>query len=374
MTSMHTMLRRLAEVAPGEFPVLSIYLDMRLYAPEETPPRHASLLVLAKRLEAIEQSFLPRGAALDSVRTDISRITEYLERDFAPDVQGLAIFACAGTALFEVCEAPLPFEPTVAIGAQPDLFQLARLLDAQETAVVALFENTIARLFVVRHGRLDAIGGPEHGEESFGQQDVTGWNQEQFQRHTNAARAHFAHEVAENIDHLVTRTGATRVILAGDALAIPHLKKALSQHATALIHDEAVPLEASVSQRAIEAAVDAVMLAAQREQARSTVERLVDAVRGDRLGVVGLGGTRAALERGQVDTLLLDPEAPITDEMRSDLVRLAALADSHVEVVAAYEPFRQLGGIGALLRYRLRWPEHENFGPADVAPIRSSAD
>lgn len=123
MTSMHPLLRRLAEVAPGEFPVLSIYLDMRSYAFAETPPRRASLQMLAERLEAIERSFLPRGAALDSVRTDISRITAYLEGDFAPDVQGLAIFACAGAALFEAREASLPFDATVAIGAQPDLFQ-----------------------------------------------------------------------------------------------------------------------------------------------------------------------------------------------------------------------------------------------------------
>ncbi len=374
MTSMHPLLRRLAEVAPGEFPVLSIYLDMRSHAPDEIPPRHARLRMLAERLEAIEQSFLPRGAALDSVRTDISRVTEYLERDFAPDVQGLAIFACAGAALFEAREASLPFDAIVAIGAQPDLFQLARLLDAQETAVVALFETMTARLFVTRHGWLDATGVQERGMESYGQQDVSGWTQEHFQRHTNEARAHFAHAVAENIDHLVTRTGATRVILAGDVRAIPRLKDALSPHMTALIHDEAIQIDALASQQAIENVVDAVLLAAQIDQDRSTAERLIDAVRGDRLGVAGLGGTRAALERGQVDTLLLDPEAPITDEVRGELVRLAALTGGHVEVVAGYEPFRQLGGVGALLRYRRPWPEHERFGPVEVAHAQNIAD
>ncbi len=320
MTSMHTLLRRLADVAPGEFPVLSIYLDMRLHAPDETPPRHASLRVLAERLEAIERSFLPRGAALDSIRTDISRITAYLERDFAPDVQGLALFACAGAALFEVREASLAFDATVAIGAQPDLFQLARLLDAQETAVVALFETTTARLFVIRHGWLDAVGVPEHGGESYGQEAVGGWTQEHFQRHTNEARAHFARAVAGNIDHLVARTGATRVILAGDALAIPHLEGMLSQRVTALIRDAAVPLDVRAPEQAIKDAIDAILLAANSEETRSNAERLVDAVRGDRLGVAGLGGTRAALERGQVDTLLLAPDAPLTDEMRGELV------------------------------------------------------
>ena len=79
------------------------------------------------------------------------------------------------------------------------------------------------------------------------------------------------------------------------------------------------------------------------------------AVRAGRLGVAGLAETRAALERGQVDTLLLDPGADLDEEQRADLVRLAATTSSDLEVVEGHEAFQRLGGVGALLRYQDDW-------------------
>ncbi len=48
-------------------------------------------------------------------------------------------------------------------------------------------------------------------------------------------------------------------------------------------------------------------------------DRLVSAVRGDRLGVSGLKGTEQALKNGQVATLLLNPNAENLDEKKFTL-------------------------------------------------------
>ena len=353
MANMQVLLRRLAELEPGELPVLSVYLDMRLHATGEDPTTRSGLVVLKDRLGEIEKTFLPRGAALDSFRADAARIGEYVARDFAPNAHGLAIFACAGRGLFEAIEASVAFDNQVAVGPRPDLFQLARLLDDLETAVVALVDTNTARLFVTRRGWLDEVGGPDDGTKYYGKRNVGGWSQANFQRHTDEMRARFAREVADELDRLVERTGATRVILAGDEVAIPHLQEALSKRVAELVHDEILRIDIRAPQDEVKGEIDSLLEAAEAEEAHSVAERLVNAVRGDWLGVAGVGRTRAALERGQVDTLLLDRDAALDETTRGELVRLAATTSSQVEVVAGHEPFRQLGGVGALLRYRL---------------------
>ena len=89
---------------------------------------------------------------MDSIRADAERINRYLEDEFDVAADGLALFACAGRGVFEAVEAGVPFENQVTVGPQPDLFQLARLVDEHETAVVAVVNSNTSRIFVTRRG------------------------------------------------------------------------------------------------------------------------------------------------------------------------------------------------------------------------------
>lgn len=91
---------------------------------------------------------------------------------------------------------------------------------------------------------------------------------------------------------------------------------------------------------------------AEHEDDHAIADQLVEAVQADGLGVNGLEPTRAALEHGQVDVLVLDDEVPLDSSTRNDLVRLAATTDADVEVVTQHLVLRELGGVGALLRYK----------------------
>jgi hypothetical protein len=173
------MLRRLAAVEPLEVPagepgvvvqaesgatrsvvpVLSAYLDLRPQAQRERPARMAGRAILKERVRQIEQTFWPRGVALDAIRTDVVRIEAYLDTQLSPAAQGVAIFASTPHALFEALAADIPFDNQISARAQPDLFQLARLLDDQETAVVAVTDTHAARLFVLH------LGGLREGRE-----------------------------------------------------------------------------------------------------------------------------------------------------------------------------------------------------------------
>ena len=63
---MNDLLRRLADIAPGDLPFLSIYLDVRPEAPGERPGRRAGFVVFEDRMREIRRTYLPRGANLDS--------------------------------------------------------------------------------------------------------------------------------------------------------------------------------------------------------------------------------------------------------------------------------------------------------------------
>jgi Bacterial archaeo-eukaryotic release factor family 10 len=345
-------LRALAEIEPGELPVLSVYLDMRPHATGESPALRAGTVVLRKRLREIEKTYLPRGPELDSIRADAARIDGYLDDEYDVAADGLALFACDGRDVFETVETGAPFQDQVTVAPQPDLFQLARLVDDHETAVVAVVDSNTSRLFATRRGVLREVGGADQDPKYFRTRPmVGGLNQASYQRHNAGLRAQFARETAAELERLVDAEGASRVVLAGDEVAIPLLRDALSPRVADLVKD-VLRLHIRAPLDTVAEEVEQVLAAAEAEDGQTTADVLVGSVRAGGLGVAGLDETRAALEHGQVDELLLDPAAELDEATRGELVRLAQLTSATVEVVEGHDGLQRLGGVGALLRYR----------------------
>lgn len=342
-------------------PIVSAYLDMRPQATGERPALRAARVILRDRLRKIEKTFWPRGAAFDSIREDAARIERYLDELAPAAAQGVAIFASARHGLFETIASAVPFETRVSARAEPDLFQLTQLLDDRETAVVAVVDTNTARLFVSRLGGLREVRGldddPKYYHKVRGENSM---NQARYQRHAENLRERFAREVAARIEEMVESEGAAQVILSGDAVAIPLLRKALAPRVAALVHEPPLSLDVRAPRDAIAEATMPLIAAAEAEQDHTIVERLVDAVRADALGVAGLEPTRLALQNGQVDTLVLASDVPFPPETRSELIELAAKTAAGVEVVEGSDILRELGGVGALLRYR-------TYAPADLS-------
>ncbi len=351
-TEIDALLRRLAALEPGEVPVLSVYLDMRPQATGERPALRSGLVVLKDRLREIEKTLLPRGPALDSFRADAARIQRFLDEQLPTAAQGLALFACHARNLFEVVESGVPFENEVVLAPTPDLYQLVRLSDEQETAVVAVVDTNTARLFVARTGFVEEPGGPDDASVHYQKRRTGGINQERYQRHIEKHRADFAKEAARELERLVEEERAARVILAGDEVALPLLRAALASSVTEKLTDEVLRLDIRAPRNAVEQAAALVLARAEEEDEHALADQLVGAVQADALGVAGLEETRTALEHGQVDTLLLSEALALDAETRSDLVREAALTGADVEVVQGHDTFERLGGVGALLRYR----------------------
>lgn len=123
---MRNLLERLAEMRPGDVPVLSIYLDLRTPA-GGGPAGRPGVMLARQLLQELERAQTRPGRARDSLRFDIRRIHRYLEWGIRPSTRGAAIFACAERGVFEVVDVDVPFDTTVALLPLPELTQLERL-------------------------------------------------------------------------------------------------------------------------------------------------------------------------------------------------------------------------------------------------------
>lgn len=355
MQTAEQLLRTLARIDPGDALVLSIYLDLRPHTTGENPAVRAAHTILKDRLREIEKTLLPRGQALDDFRADAARVNRFFDEHAEPYLQGVAIFACHRIQLFEVLETSVPFDDQVVLEPLPDLFQLAHLVDEQETAVIALVDTNTARLFVTRRGFLHEVAGQNVDPAFTRQRNTGGLNHKRYQRRVLNRRMDFAREMADGIDALAAHEGATRVILAGDAVAIPLLHKALPPRLEPLISEQVVRLDIRTPRADIQDEIAPLLAQIEADESHDVATRLIEAVREQALGVIGAQETRDALNHGQVETVVLAAEAPLDAQERNELVHLAATSGASVEMVQGHSGLNEAGGIGALLRYRLSW-------------------
>ena len=266
------------------------------------------------------------------------------------------MFACASADVFETLELDVPLHATEVYAApRPHLYPLARVLDRYQRYAVAVTDTNLARIFVVALGAIEPRG--EVSSPKLRRVDAGGWSQARFQRHVDEHRAEHLREVVEALERIVREERIDHVALAGNETAMATLRGQLPKTLAALVTDlPGVTVDASEAEILRE-----VLDVMPRQDARDDAERVArmyDAYRAGGLAIVGLAGTRAALENGQVHELLLaaTPDriegadgAAVADE----LVALARRTDARVTFIEDPTLLAEAGGVGAFLRYRL---------------------
>jgi len=349
------LMRTLAEFEPTEMPVLSVYLDARPQATGESPGIRSGEIVLKDRLNEIEKTYRPRGDDLDSFLADREKIEEFFIREMSPATSGLIIFACSAENLWEEIEVGAELENEVTVDKVPSLFQFAKMLDEHDTAVVAVVDTNTARFFVMRFGKLKEVDAPDDpNTKMFRKRAMGGWKQTKYQRNIDNNRDDFSKVIVKDLEELIERTGAKNLIIAGDEIAATLLQNNLSPQTQEILHTEVLRLDMKTPRLDIKEEVREILEEIERTDAHSQADKLVGAVRGRGLGVAGVNPTKQALENGQVETLLIDPNTEnLDEESRNELLRLAATTGANVEMVENHEKFAAMDGVGGLLRYKI---------------------
>ena len=374
-TPLRDQLDRLAVLPPTDAPVLSMYLDLR-------PDQHGRdnfRTFLRKRLP--ERAVTLDGDHLRSFEQDVARITSYLENDLRPSANALAIFACsAQNGLFEALQLDVPIEGHwFFVGRVPHLYPLARLNDQHPRYAAILVNTNAARLFVF------SLGATESERQVINTKTrrttMGGWSQARYQRHVENFHLHHMKEVVDVLDRTVRAEGIQHIVVAGDDTARPALMEQLPSHLREKVLD-AVRLGIDTPVHEVLAETMAVMRRTNAKTDAEHVQAMLDAWRAGGLAAAGPDETTQALERGQVEELLITvapdaihrpdrpPDAaagsvaietsapagavhPERWTLADDLVTKAHQTAARIRFIEDPRLLRPIGGVGALLRFRI---------------------
>ena len=367
---------KLLEFDPVPVPVISLYLDARV----NEQGKRQFLPFVRKQLTERAKSFDNNSLELESFEKDVERITTYLEEGINSTTSGLAIFACAAADdFFEVGEFEAPFEQNrLFVSDRPHVYPLARVAHQFRRYAVVLADTNRARIFVFAAGR--AVNEEEIENVKTKRTSVGGWSQARYQRHEENYHLQHAKEVVDMLERVVREEEIEQIILAGDeSVVIPLLREQLPKTLEEKVID-AMSLGIDTPEHEL---FEESLTVFQRHDSLTDmekVERLMNEYRGDNLGVAGVPETLAALSNGQVEELLIvssaenlhfdeeevrkvlelydiDDTLPpeINQQVIADeLVRRAnMLSSAKVTFVEDDTRLQQVGGVGALLRYRI---------------------
>jgi len=388
------LVERLVAFESRSLPVVSLYLNAQT---DEHGRRNLGVFV-RKELPQRAETYPPGTPERESIDADLVRINRYLEEKIKAPTRSIAIFACAGADnFFEVAQLEVPIEHNrLFIYDRPHLYPLAKLLDQYQRYAVVLADTNAAKIFVFALGR--AIQRDELQNVKTKRTHVGGWSQMRFQRHIDNYHLHHAKEVVETLERLVSDEGIESVILAGDeATIIPLLREQMSKELSDRVI-EVLSLGIDTSERKL---LEESLTVYRRHDSLSDmekVEHLISEYRADGLAVAGVPQTIAALSNGQVEEMLIaastsnlqfdkaevekvlrayssDEELPSTLDQRAiadELVKRAnQLSSARVTFIEDDSVLKNVGGVGALLRYRI---SAQNAAPYEEGQGVSSAE
>jgi peptide subunit release factor 1 (eRF1) len=375
-TPFREQLDSLALFEPVEWPVVSLYLDLR---PDQHGRDHYAEFLrkaIPDRIRAL------KGDARVSLERDAERISKYIEGQVRPAANGLAIFACSAVNdFFQAVQLEAPIEDHwLFIGSVPHLYPLARVIDQYPRYGAVLVDTNSARLFVFSLGTSEKSGSVTNVKTR--KTSMGGWSQARYQRHAENFHLHHMKEVVAVLDRMVRDEKLERIVVACDQTAKPRFMEQLPQHLADKIVD-VMSLDINTPEHQVLAET---MESLRQHDAATDVERVeqvIGAWAAGGLGVVGPEATLKALAMQQVEELLItaaperlrrskempagtapgpvdvDTSSPRTDvdpellKLADDLVTGAHKNGARVRFIEDPELLNDVGGVGALLRFKI---------------------
>ena len=386
------MLKRLTGFFPTDLPVISLYLDGRA----NEHGKHDFGPFVRKQLSSRARTYRAHSPQRNSFDEDFVRIERFLENEFRPSSQGLAIFACAGASdFFEAGQFEAPFERhQLFIYDRPHLYPLARLIDQYRRYAVVLTDTNRARIIVFAAGQSIDRTAIENVKTKRAQ--IGGWSQSRYERHLENYHLHHAKEVIEVLEQTVRDESINSVILAGDeATVIPILREQMSKELSEKVID-VLSLGIDTPEHEL---FEQSLKAFERHDTLTDLQkvaRLMNEYRADDLGVAGVVETLAATSNGQVEEMLITASAgdlkyddtevrkvlsaygdglktmdqrTVADELIRRATELSSAQVIFIEDSSLLEP---VGGVGAFIRYRVSPERATPYEQSNAVP-RSEA-
>ncbi len=368
--------QQLAAFEPTGFPVLSLYLDL---SPDQHG-RETHAAFVRKALGERVRSLRPNAPERESIERDVARIEAYLRDEVRPSANGLALFTCSGIGFFDAVQLDTPVERHwLFCGQVPHLYPLVRLVDQYPRYAAVMLDTHQAQIYVFGLNTVERE--TDVVNEKTRRSTVGGWSQARYQRRADNMHQQHVKEVVDTLDRIVAEENLSRIVVVGSEVAVPLLRQELPQRLSEKLVDVIRLQRGAPEDVILQATLDAL-----RQQDATTdaehVARMLDAWRAGGLAVAGPAATLEALQLGQVDELLVasTPQAiapettpkvdmtagPLAVEtsdpaatqesrlvMADELVTRAEQTGARVRFIEDASLLEPVGGVGAMLRFRL---------------------
>jgi hypothetical protein len=324
-------LARLAELPPStEAPYLTVSLDWRpegsapgrFEAPEpkrserrapgeeDGAPRRPAWQELRRDLDETVNSYGPRGAAFESLTTDMERLTTYLNEELDPVATGVVVIACHHQGVFEPVPLDVPVDSGFTVGPIPTLRQLARAADDYPPYAILAADQRDAFLWLMegqtwdRGIQLEATGYPRKQQQG-------GWSQRRYQNRADERVEAFARTIAEETRRAFEAVNAPvpydYLIISANEQMFTLLTSELHETIKELVLGQiTLPIDANITE--VTAAAQPLVDEAERTREMEAVQAVRDGVGAGGKGVAGAVDTITALETGQVMTLVMNDD------------------------------------------------------------------
>lgn len=366
--SLAETLDRLARLEPAPLPVLSLYLNAQ---PDARGKDHYEPFV-RKELTARREELEMRSPERASFEKDAERVERFLTDEVRPSANGIAIFACSGTDLFEALQLDAPIEHNrLTVGDRPHLAALARVLDRYPPHAVVLSDTNAAHVYVFGRGRL--IGREDLQSPKMSRTDQGGWSQMRYQRHVDNLHQHHAKELIETLGRIVEEDRVDILFLAGDDVIVPLLRSQLTKELERRVVG-VLRLDIRTPEDEVKAAAAAALEGLEAEAEAALVRRIEGEWRAGRLAVAGKRDVLRALENGQVEELVLAGSLADAEENgristdADDLAWRAVATSAKIRFVEKPDLLAAMGGVAATLRYK------PGAMPRDNSPVERKVE
>jgi peptide chain release factor subunit 1 len=350
------LIDRLAEFPSGNGPFVNVYIDAR---PDQVG-RDKYRAFVRTELKARAATYPERSPERQNIERDAERIMAWLGTEVRPQANGIAIFACTAADFFEAVQLEVPIEPSeVVVGSTPHLYPLAAVADRYRRYAAVVLDSHAAHIFVFGLGEVVVERAIDSGE--IPKSEAGGWSQARYQRHVEEFQRHHVKEVVDTLQRLVREEGIDRIVVAANEVALPLLRAEMPKQLAERVVEVGELDMSSPRDQILRRTFEATRERAARDDAE-LVRRVLDAYRAGGLGVVGVDATLEALGNGQVHELIIaaDPGQLRIDDGRAaatvadELVAKARQTDARVTFIEDAMLLSDAGGVGGLLRFRVR--------------------
>jgi peptide chain release factor subunit 1 len=375
-TPLRDHLDRLSAFEPSEeAPVLSLYLDLQ--PDEHGRDRYDAWL----RKTLHDRALSLKGDARRSFDADAERIRSFIDDKTRPSANGLAIFACSARDLFETVQLDVGFDDHwLFLGSVPHLFPLARVNDQYPRYAALVADTNSARLFVFGLGTTQK--GQEIRNAKTRKTTAGGWSQARYQRHIENFHLQHLKEVVDALERVVRDEQINHIVISCDDVSKPTLMEQLPKHLAEKVIDIA-RLENHAPERDVLITTLDALRGRDAQTDAEHVQAVLDGWGANGLGVIGPEDTLKALEMGQVEELVItaradrlrpaeslpasvapgpvevDTSSPSAEldadrlKLADELVTKAQQTGARIRFVEDPDLLADVGGVGALLRFRI---------------------